>query len=178
MNLEEILNGCRQNHRASQQRLYAQFYNYALTIARRYMGNSETAEEVVNDAFFKVFTKIHLFLGGQPFRPWLRRVIVNTAIDRLRTQMNLATEMELSSWHDPGSLTGIEEDLTREQIWAMLDQLPPAYRTVFNLAVMDCFSHEEIAATLGISVGASKSNLSRARQHLKTLLKTEFEFFD
>jgi DNA-directed RNA polymerase specialized sigma24 family protein len=64
VNLDEILDGCRQNHRASQQRLFAHFYNYAMTIARRYMGNSETAEEVVNDAFFKAFTKIHLFMGG------------------------------------------------------------------------------------------------------------------
>ena len=178
MNLDEILDGCRKNQRASQQRLFTHFYNYAMTVARRYMGNTELAEEVVNDAFFKVFTKIHLFLGGQPFRPWLRRVIVNTAIDRLRANMNLAPETELQPWHDSGSLTGIEEELTREQIWTLLDRLPPAYRTVFNLAVVDCFSHEEIATTLGISVGASKSNLSRARQYLKTLLKTEFEFFD
>ncbi len=63
VNLDEILDGCRQNQRASQQRLFAQFYNYAMTIARRYMGNMELAEEVVNDSFFKVFTKIHLFLG-------------------------------------------------------------------------------------------------------------------
>ena len=178
VNLDEILDGCRKNQRASQQRLFTHFYNYAMTVARRYMGSTELAEEVVNDAFFKVFTKIHLFLGGQPFRPWLRRVIVNTAIDRLRANMNLAPETELQPWHDSGSLTGIEEELTREQIWTLLDRLPPAYRTVFNLAVVDCFSHEEIATTLGISVGASKSNLSRARQYLKTLLKTEFEFFD
>ncbi len=178
VNIEEILDGCRQNKRASQQRLFAQFYNYAMTIARRYMGNTEIAEEVVNDAFFKVFTKIHLFLGGQPFKPWLRRVIVNTAIDRLRANMSIAPETELQPWHDAGSLTGIEEELTREQIWAMLDRLPPAYRTVFNLAVVDCFTHEEIAAALQISVGASKSNLSRARQHLRTILKTEFEFFN
>lgn len=178
VNLEEILHGCRHNHRASQQRLFAQYYNYAMTIARRYMGNSETAEEVANDAFFKVFTKIHLFQGGQPFRPWLRRVIVNTAIDRLRSNLNIVPEAELKEWHDIGSMTGVEEEITREQIWAMLDRLPPAYRTVFNLAVVDGFSHEEISAALQISVGASKSNLSRARQHLKQLLKTEFEFFD
>ncbi len=178
MNLDEILKGCRQNNRASQQRLYAQYYNYAMTIARRYMGNVETAEEVVNDAFFKAFTKIHLFVGGQPFRPWLRRVIVNTAIDRLRSSLNIPSGTELQPWHDEGALTGIEEELTKEQIWAMLDRLPPAYRAVFNLAVVDGFSHEEIAEALEISVGASKSNLSRARKHLKTLLETEFEFFD
>lgn len=178
VHIEEIILGCRQQKRSSQQRLYGHFYNYAMTIARRYMGHSELAEEVVNDSFFKVFTKIHLFTDGQPFRPWLRRIIVNTSIDLLRSNMNLAQETEFQPWHDSGTLTGVEEELTREQIWMMLDRLPPAYRAVFNLAVVDGFSHEEIAATLGISVGASKSNLSRARQHLKTILKTEFEFFD
>ena len=103
---------------------------------------------------------------------------MNTAIDRLRSQMHAITETELQQGNDPAVHAGIEESLTQEQIWRMLDKLPPAYRAVFNLAVVDGFSHEEIAATLQISVGASKSNLSRARQHLKTLLKKEFEFFD
>ena len=67
--LKEILQGCRRQKRASQQRLYGMFYNYAMTIARRYLGETETAEEVVNDAFFKVFTKIELFSSDQPFAP-------------------------------------------------------------------------------------------------------------
>jgi RNA polymerase sigma-70 factor (ECF subfamily) len=177
VDIDQLIKGCRNNHRASQQRLFAHFYNYAMSIARRYMGDSETAEEVVSDAFFKVFTKIHLFSDGQPFRPWLRRVLVNTAIDRLRSNMAMPPETNLEVWHDVGTLTGIEESLTKEQIWGMLDRLPPAYRTVFNLAVVDGFSHEEIAETLQISIGSSKSNLSRARQHLKTILKNEFEYF-
>ena len=68
--------------------------------------------------------------------------------------------------------------MTREQIWAMLDSLPPGYRAVFNLAVVDGYTHEEVAEALGITVGASKSNLSRARQYLRRLLRNEFEFFD
>lgn len=142
------------------------------------MGSAELAEEVTSDAFFKVFTKIHLYSGGMPFRPWFRRIIVNTAIDRLRANMSEPARVEFQPWHDSDADTGIIEDLTREQIWSMLDKLPPAYRTVFNLAVVDGFTHEEIAAALDISVGASKSNLSRARQHLRNLLKDEYEFFE
>jgi len=67
--------------------------------------------------------------------------------------------------------------MTREQVLAMIDLLPPSYRTVFNLFVVDGFSHEEIGAMLGITIGASKSNLSRARQHLKNIFATDFEFF-
>ncbi len=174
--LTKILEGCRQQKRASQQRLFALYYNYAMTIARRYVGSPETTEEVVNDAFFKVFTKISYLTGGQPFRLWLRRIVINTAIDRLRSRLDGFPSAELQASHDVEVDAGILEDLTREQVFAMIDRLPPAYRTVFNLFVVDGFSHEEIAATLGISTGASKSNLSRARQHLKTLFCEDFEF--
>ena len=172
----QVIEGCRQNKRASQHRLYAMFYNYAMSIARRYTGNAETSEEVVNDSFFKVFTKIHLYSGEQPFRLWLRRVIINTAIDRLRSSLSTPPMQALQPWHDSESDAGIVENLTREQIFAMLDQLPPAYRTVFNLFVVDGFAHEEIAGMLEVSVGTSKSNLARARQHLKSILSEDFEF--
>ena len=177
LDLGNILDGCRQNKRASQQRLFAVFYNYAMTIARRYAGNPETAEEVVNDAFFKVFTKISYLSKEQPFRLWFRRIIINTAIDRLRSRLDGLPSTELQPWHDVEMDAGIMEDLTREQIFALIDRLPPAYRTVFNLFVVDGFSHEEIAATLGITAGTSKSNLARARQHLKTLFYEDFEFY-
>lgn len=177
INLEHLLDGCRQNHRTSQHRLFVMFYNYAMTIARRYMGNPENAEEVVNDAFFKVFSKIHLYSSEQPFRFWLRRVVINTAIDRLRSNLNDLKVTELHPWHDTETLPNIVEEITREQVLAMLDLLPPSYRTVFNLFVADGFSHEEIGAMLNISPGTSKSNLSRARQHLKNIFADDFEFF-
>lgn len=173
--LGKILEECRQNKRASQHRLFALFYNYAMTVARRYMGNSETAEEVVNDAFFKVFTKIHYLTGEQPFRLWLRRIVINTAIDRFRSQIGDLPHSELHSWHETATESGIIEELTREQIFTMIDRLSPAYRAVFNLYVVDGFSHEEIAQALNISVGTSKSNLARARQQLRTLFYEDFE---
>ena len=172
----QIIEGCRQNKRASQHRLYAQFYNYAMTIARRYTGNLEAAEEVVNDAFFKVFTKINLYSGEQPFRFWFRRVLINTAIDQMRAKLNTPPMAELQPWHDAESEPGIVEDLTRGQILALIDQLPPAYRAVFNLFVVDGFSHDEISDLLNISTGTSKSNLARARQHLRGILSDDFEF--
>ncbi|MEQ1745520.1 MAG: RNA polymerase sigma factor [Saprospiraceae bacterium] len=176
MDLHHLLDGCRQGKRSSQYRLYAHFYNYAMTIARRYCGNLETAEEVVNDAFFKAFTKIDQYLDSMPFRFWLRRIIINTAIDRFRSGMSTPPSLELQAWHDAETDNGIVENLTREQILALMDHLPPAYRAAFNLYVVDGFTHEEIAETLHISTGTSKSNLSRARQHLKAMLSEEFEF--
>ena len=176
--VKNILEGCRQKNRTSQQQLYALYYNYAMTIARRYVHHTDRAEEVVNDAFFKVFTKLHLFSADQPFRPWLRRIIINTAIDAIRSKLRIPHEAELTAINEPGVQIDVEENITREQIWGMLDKLPPAYRTVFNMAVVDGFTHEEISDALQISVGTSKSNLARARQYLKKLLKDEFEFFN
>lgn len=175
--LDEILEGCRRNSRASQYRLYGRFYNYAMSVASRYLPSIEASEEVANDAFFKVFTKIHLFEprdeGG--FRAWLRRIVINTAIDRLRSSLTQPPTQEWNAVHEPQWDAGIIEHLTEEQIFALLDQLSPAYRAVFNLFVVDGYSHEEIAETLGISVGTSKSNLSRARMRLKTLLADELD---
>ncbi len=176
VNIDHLLEGCRQNNRASQHQLFAMFFNYAMSIARRYTGNVESAEEVVNDAFFKVFTKIQLYNGALPFRFWLRRIVINTAIDRLRSSLHQYTLTEWLPAHDTQSEPGIVEAMTREQILSMIDLLPPSYRTVFNLFTVDGFSHEEIAETLGISIGASKSNLARARQHLKNIFADDFEF--
>lgn len=171
--LQRLLQGCRAQQRGSQQRLYALYYNYAMSVARRYSDRVESTEEVVNDAFFKVFTKMHLYSEALPFRSWFRRIIINTAIDRYRTQLNQIEFQEFAPGHEPEIDMGIAENLTREQVFGLLDRLPPAYRTVFNLFVVDGYSHEEISKELGISVGASKSNLSRARQHLKKILHHE-----
>lgn len=178
VNLDQIIEGCRRGDRRSQQQLFSRFYNYTMTIARRYMGSRDLAEEVVSDTFFKAFTKINLYEGSMPFQPWLRRIVINTAIDRLRS--NIAEKISQDSlvqtelYEEPSIIA----DLTKEQIWAMLDHLPPGYRAVFNLAVVDGYTHEEVAESLGITVGASKSNLSRARQYLRRLLRNEFEFFE
>jgi RNA polymerase sigma factor (sigma-70 family) len=175
VNLPQVIEGCRQFRRSSQHELYMTFYNYVMTIATRYAANTETAEEIVNDAFYKAFTKIDRYNEEVPFRFWLRRIAINTAIDRYRSNLHVLQTVELQTFHEEANDAGIVESLTREQILLLLAQVPPAYRTVFNLFVVDGFSHEEISETLGISVGASKSNLARARQHLKKLLSTESE---
>lgn len=176
--LNDVIAGCRQNDRQSQQRLHGLFFHYAMTVARAYSGNMHTTEEVVNDAFFKVFTKIHLFSPdlGVGFRPWFRRIVINTAIDRYRTEISRPHFQEFSNHNDSGEEMNLTEKMTFDQVMAMLDQLPPAYRTVFNMFVGEGMTHEEIAESLGISVGSSKSNLSRARQHVRRLLANEIAF--
>lgn len=175
-----VLRGCRNQQRSSQYKLHAQLYNYAMTVARRYAGSTEAAEEVTNDAFLKVFTKIDQFVHRDgdilmAFRGWFRRIVINTAIDRCRSSLNVAPTDELPL-HESSEDSGLLEKMTFEQVLRMMDQLPPAYRSVFGLFVADGYSHEEIADLLGISVGTSKSNLSRARQHIRKLLSKEIAF--
>ena len=171
--LNNILAGCKAGLQASQHRLYNCFYNYAMTIARRYVGAIEECEEVVNDSFMKVFKKIEQFEGTY-FKAWLRKIVVHTSIDRIRAQKRLPRMEEIENL---GNVIEIEAEiiarLTKVQIQQSILQLSPAYRTVLNLYIVDEFSHEEIAQTLGISVGTSKSNLARARVHLKRILEHE-----
>lgn len=172
--LNEIINGCRERNQTSQFKLYNQFYNYAMTVARHYVGAGDEAEEVVNDAFFKVFTKLDLYGGTLSFKAWLRKIVVNTAIDRIRSNNRMPQIQELDYQSaDEGFEAELIVSMTREKILSAVSKLPPAYRTVFSLYVIDEFSHEEISEMLNISVGSSKSNLSRARQILKTIFEHE-----
>jgi RNA polymerase sigma factor (sigma-70 family) len=168
--LEKLIAGCREGEQASQYRLYAHFYNYALSVCYRYASNLEEAKEVLNDAFFKIFTKIDRYNPSYSFKGWLHRVVVNTAIDHYRSQQSKPIMQELTIAHGVEVETEVIENLTREEVYKMVQLLPRAYRTVFNLFVVEGFSHPEIAEILGITEGASKSNLSKARMKLKLML--------
>ncbi len=170
--LQQHIENCRSGNRTSQERVFGQFRNYALTVCSRYAATNEEAKEVLNDAFFKIFTKIDRYNPTMSFKGWLHRIVVNTAIDRYRTRINQPRHEELSRAESVEIETEVVERLTREEIFSMVQHLSPAYRTAFNLYVVDQFTHPEIAAMLGITEGASKSNLSKARQHLKRMLQT------
>jgi RNA polymerase sigma factor (sigma-70 family) len=170
--LQQHIENCRSGNRLSQERIFGQFRNYALTVSSRYAATQEEAKEVINDAFFKIFTKIDRYNPQMSFKGWLHRIVVNTAIDRYRTRINQPRHEELSRAESVEIETEVVERLTREEIFSMVQHLPPAYRTAFNLYVVDQFTHPEIAKMLGITEGSSKSNLSKARQHLKRMLQT------
>ncbi|WP_245326189.1 RNA polymerase sigma factor [Hymenobacter wooponensis] len=173
-----MLAGCRQQDRASQRQLYLRHYAYALSICLRYLHDQDASQEAVNDGFLKVFQELPRFdaerfpdLAGS-LRGWVRRIMVRTAIDHFRARNRHAFQVELEAVPAPPDSSGSPLDtLSFEELLRLIGHLPPAYRTVFNLFVIDGYSHEEIADQLGISVGASKSNLFKARAQLKLLLK-------
>jgi RNA polymerase sigma-70 factor (ECF subfamily) len=172
MALSDLLAGCLRNQRKSQELLYRQFYGYAMSVCLRYAHTRETALEVLNDGFLKVFTRLDQYDPAQPFKGWLRRILINTAIDHYRQEVRHEHESI-----EPFEQTVVSEtanafsQLAHEDLMNLVQQLSPAYRLVFNLYAIDGFTHEEIAGQLGISVGASKSNLARARENLRLLLK-------
>ncbi len=170
--LPDVLAGCLRNHRQSQELLYRQFYGYAMSICLRYAHTRDSAMEVLNDGFLKVFTRLDQYDPALPFKSWLRRILINTAIDHYRQEARHQHETI-----DPLEQTVVSQtptvlsQLAHDDLMELIQRLSPAYRLVFNLYVMDGFTHEEIAGQLGISVGASKSNLARARENLRQLLK-------
>jgi len=170
--LTKIIKGCQQRQRDSQKELYEKFYAYGMSITLRYADSRDQGVEILNDSFMKVFENIRKFDSERPFKPWLRRIIINTAIDHYHRNKKVR---ELSNYEitensmaeDEKILSGI----SYEEIIDMMQELSPAYRAVFNLHVIEGFSHEEIAEKLGISVGTSKSNLSKAKKNLRVILE-------
>nr|WP_307735031.1 sigma-70 family RNA polymerase sigma factor [Chitinophaga nivalis] len=138
-----------------------------MSICLRYAQNKEEAVEIMNDGFLKIFQHIHSFDTSRPFKTWLGKIMVNTSIDFLRNKKKLVFVEDISQVEDPGTDDRIVEKLSYEELLREVQTLPPAYRTVFNLYVMEGFQHQEIASMLRISEGTSKSNLFKAKKILK-----------
>lgn len=166
-----LLEGCRQGDRLSQELLYRQFYGFAMAICMRYTQQRDEAMEVLNDSFLKVFSKSELYDPSKPFKAWLRRILINTALDNYRQNVKHYYHDDLDNTHQVADTATADHDISYEELITMVQQLSPAYRTVFNLYVIDGFTHEEIAEQLNISSGTSKSNLARAKEQLRKMLK-------
>lgn len=169
--LPQIIEGCRRHERAFQKELYHLFYQYTLVVALRYVSSMEDAREIVNDVFLKIFSQIDHYHPELPFKPWLNRITVFTAIDYYRKNIKQHPHTEeLETAVDLGASANIIAQISSEELHGLVQQLPHSYRTVINLYAVDGLTHNEIAALLGISVGTSKSNLFKARAKLKNLL--------
>jgi len=176
--IELILNGCRLNQRAPQKELYTLYYSYAMSIALRYSSSYDNAVEMTNDAFLKIYRDLKNFVPRFDntvisFTAWFKKVVVNACIDHLRKYSK--KEMMASVGTDEVSIADERETavqmLQHKEIIKCIQQLSPAYKAVFNLYVIEGFSHAEIAAKLNTSESTSKSNLHKARQNLQQLLK-------
>lgn len=175
-NIQLLIEGCRGGNRASQLKLYEHFYSYGLSITLRYSKNREEALEILNDSFLKAFLKIDQYDSDLPFKPWLRRILINSSIDYHRKYSRLNEKLESSSKTEltTASYNYALDNLEFDDLIVVLQKLSPAYRLVFTLYVVEGFKHQEIAEKLNISVGSSKSNLSKARMKLKSILQSSY----
>lgn len=182
--ISALIAGCCKNDRNSQRDLYYLLHDYAMKISYRYFSRVEDAEELTNESFIKLFKNINQFdsrRGGEPealLKGWFKRIVVNTCIDHLRrTHLKLVSQeiSEESETFADTQESGIDKLMYNEIIEAVR-KLTPVYRTVFNLFVIEGFSHEEISSQLNISVGASKSNLSKARHNLRKIITQKTEY--
>lgn len=148
-----------------------------MSICLRYTHTREEALDVLNDGFLKVFTKLDQYNAEYPFKAWLRRILINTALDQYRQAVQHYYHDDISAVADHVPTQGADaySQLAYEELLALISRLSPAYRVVFNLYVLDGYSHEEIAAQLTISVGTSKSNLARARENLRAMLQKKID---
>lgn len=152
-----------------------------MAVSMRYIGERDSAQEVLQVSFLKVFDKLEYFDFSGSLEGWIRRIVSNTAIDHIRKSKNnpFLTDKDNDFKSIAADPMQEKEILEYNQIKAQLAheaiaKLSPAYRTVFNLYVMEERSHKEIAEMLGISEGTSKSNLSKAKMNLQRLLKEQF----
>jgi RNA polymerase sigma factor (sigma-70 family) len=125
---------------------------------------------VLNSAFFKVLTNINKYDAGRPFKAWLGRILTNTAIDYYRANLKVAYTDELDTAEQVAADEHIMAKLNYDELLGLVQRLPQAYRTVFNLFAIDGYGHDEIAEMLGINAGTSKSNLHKARQKLQKMI--------
>jgi RNA polymerase sigma factor (sigma-70 family) len=166
-----VLLGCRKRQRSSEHELYKRFYAYGMSITIRYADDEDEAIHILNDSFMKVFNHIKRFDLEKPFKPWFRRIVVNTAINHVRKQEKFKKEVQMEEADNKSTGEDILSRISYQELMSMIQSLTTAYRTVFNLYVIDGFKHEEIAQALGITVGTSKSNLSKARSKLREMIQ-------
>lgn len=169
--LEILLKGCKRGRPKSQEALYRRFAAAMYGICLQYSSSEEDAEDILQEGFIKVFAKLDQVKNPEAFPGWIRRLMINTALEKYRSQVVLQRVDDLRGEVHELYDDGIFSELTCEELVTLIQTLSPKYRLVFNLYAIEGYSHQEISEELGISIGTSKSNLSRARAILQERIK-------
>lgn len=169
MTEEQLIKACLKEETASQRELYVRYSSRMLGVCHRYARNQADAEDILQEAFIKVFAKIHQFKFEGSFEGWIRKIVVNTALKKYTLARY---EKEVNGYEPVDKNEKIEDpeaynNLSEKDLLALINQLPDGYRMVFNLYVMEGYQHEEIAIMLNIQPGTSRSQLVKARNMLQ-----------
>lgn len=165
--LHKIVRACQENQPGAQRELYDMFKSKMLGICLRYAGNYDDAEDILQEGFLKVYEKIYQFGFKGAFEGWIRRIMVNTALEKYRLHYRQVSLNESIAEIVDEQENEIAGDIDIHELVKIIQELSPRYRIVFNLYALEGYSHKEISDMLQISEGTSKSNLSRARTILQ-----------
>ena len=168
---EDIIKGCLKEDIRSQEELYNMVAPLMYGLCLQYSGNEDDAKDIMQEGFIKVFKKIGQYRGKGSIVGWIRRIMINTALEKFRKQVNTYSLEEEISPDEEITDDGIVGNLTAQEILEIIQNLTPKYRLVFNLYAIEGYNHKEISELTGISEGTSKSNLSRARGILQKKIK-------
>lgn len=169
--LDILLKECKRGKAASQEQLYRRFASAMYGLCLQYASSEEDAQDILQEGFIKVFAKLDQVKNPAALPGWIRRVMINTALERYRSQVVLQRVDEVREEPQEDSGNDALDRMGCEELVALIQTLTPRYRMVFNLYAIEGYSHQEIGEELGISIGTSKSNLSRARAILQEKIK-------
>ncbi|MEJ7913360.1 MAG: RNA polymerase sigma factor [Chitinophagaceae bacterium] len=174
----DLIAGCIRGDRKMQYELYQQYSSKMFGVCLRYAGNTAEAEDILQEGFIKIFKKIESFRSEGSFEGWVRRIFVNTAIEHFRRKTYLQPITEREEVNIEAQYLSVLDSLAEKDIIALVQQLSPGYRTVFNMYVVEGYTHRQIADILNISEGTSKSQLSRAKIILQDMVNTNIEKYN
>lgn len=166
----DLISACIQKERWAQKKLYESHYGKMMGVCLRYANSKDDAQDILHEGFIKVFKNLAKYQVGTSLNAWIRRIMVNTSIDFYRKSVRKRTEDIEQAYDLSVNDADAISQMTEEEILKSVQTLSPAYRTVFNLYVIEGFSHKEIADQLGITESTSRSNLVKARTKLKAIM--------
>ncbi|TAK45192.1 MAG: sigma-70 family RNA polymerase sigma factor [Saprospiraceae bacterium] len=168
--LLSLIRRCKRYDRSAQFEIYRRFHRFGIGICLRYAKTEEDAQEMLNEAFYRIFTKIKQYDEQYTFVAWARTIFIHTAIDELRKQKHDLNTEEATEKHDKLITDEMVDWMNAQEVAFLVRQLPPQYRAVYNLHEVEGYEHQEIGKMLNISTGTSKSNLARARKKLEGIV--------
>ena len=163
--VKTIINGCLEGNRRDQELLYRRYAPKLYAVCLQYSSDSDEAKDVLQEGFIKIFEKLNAYKFEGPFEAWMRRIVVNAALERYRSRNLLYKVEDVDRLTEMGMEPGFEDysELDAKMLLNIVKELPPKYRMVFNLFAIEGYSHKEISKMIKITTGTSKSNLARAR---------------
>jgi RNA polymerase sigma-70 factor (ECF subfamily) len=172
-----LIQRCIKGERRAEYELFRITYSYFMSICIRYTHNQDRAKEILNMGFYKILSNLNGYQQDVPFKPWARKIMINTLINEYKKEKNHTANVRyVDSYFDSSDHADLNDAISRinvDQIYAFIAELPPASRQVFNLYYIDGYLHREIATMLNITEGTSKWHLNAARERLKEMIRNE-----